>query len=118
MADNEKFLKKLFDLANAEGEKSVAKLHVEPMVVRDGKKSYFVGDGVCGFAGVVVRPGNCALAKWGVKNKLARKHYYGGVHFPVHQYNQSYQKKVEHAAGMAKVFSLAGYNASVDSRLD
>jgi hypothetical protein len=44
------------------------------------KKTYFIQDGVCGFAWIKVRPANSRFAKWLIHSDLARKdEYYGGV---------------------------------------
>lgn len=45
-------------------------------------KEWFVSGGACGFASVIVRPGNCSFALWVKKNKNAHNHYYGGVAVP------------------------------------
>ena len=63
-------------------------------------------------------PGNCSFANWLKKNKLAHKHYYGGVAIWVGQFNQSMQKKEEYAHAFASVLVDAGINAYVGSRMD
>ncbi len=82
------------------------------------KKSWYVADGVCGFAWVVIRPGNSPFANWLKKNKIADKHYYGGVSIWVSDFNQSMMKKEAYAAAMANVFSEAGIKAFSGSRMD
>ncbi len=83
-----------------------------------GGKAYFVPDGVCGFASVVVKPGTSSFARYLVKNELARKNYYGGVAVSIREFNQSLARKEAAAEAMAKVFSEAGIRAYVDSRMD
>ena len=46
-------------------------------------------EGVCGFAWVKVSPGNSSFAKWLVKNKMARKGYYGGVEINISDFRRS-----------------------------
>jgi len=55
----------------------------------------------CGFAWIVVRPGNCAFAKWLKKNKGADKHYNGGVSIWVSKFGQSHDKKKTYARAFA-----------------
>lgn len=121
-------LQALFDSADEAGKTAVESLKVTPMVVIERenpldpnsqiKNQYFVEDGCCGFASVIVRPGNCAFANFLKKNYRAYKHYYGGVNFPIRAYGQSLQMKEAYAKAFAKVVNEAGIKASVDSRLD
>jgi hypothetical protein len=76
-------------------------------------------EGVCGFAWVNVSPGNCSFAKWLVKNKLARKAYYGGVDIWVSAFGQSMERKEACAAAMARVLvEELGVKAYSNSRMD
>jgi len=77
-----------------------------------------VADGPCGFAWVVVRPGNSSFARWLKSQGLARPGYDGGVHIWISSYNQSMQRKEAHARAMARVLRDAGINAYADSRMD
>jgi hypothetical protein len=93
----------------------------EPMHVVDtmtGHRYKPVMDGVCGFAEVVIRPGTSRAAKYAKKYLKASKHYYGGVSIWIHEYNQSYERKLAHARAMAKVLKEAGINAMATGRLD
>lgn len=120
----------IFAAADAAGKAAVANLKVVPMVVGNAKSlfsneidyskpTYFVEDGVCGFASVQIKPATSAFAKWLKLAKLARKdEYYGGVSMPVFDYNQSYQKKVAYASAFAKVLGQYGIKAWVNERLD
>jgi hypothetical protein len=83
------------------------------------KQQWFVEGGACGFAWVKVRNGNSSFAKWLMKNKLARKSYYGGVEISVHEHEQSIERKEAHASAMAKVLvEKLGVEAYADSRMD
>lgn len=121
-------LEALFRSASDAGQKAVESLKVTPMVVIERenpldpnspvKNQYHVPNGPCGFASIVVRPGNCAFANYLKKKHGAYKHYYGGTNFPVRAYGQSMQMKEAYAYAFAKVLNEAGIKASVDSRLD
>lgn len=118
----------IYDKAHAAGMEAVNKLNVVPMTVvghanplddnSPVTERYFVADGVCGFANVVVKPANSAFAKFLVSKKLASKHYAGGVSMYVHFFNQSYQKKQAYAQAFAKVLKDSGIKAYAESRLD
>jgi hypothetical protein len=69
------------------------------------KAMWHVPEGVCGFAWVKVGPGNSSFAKWLMKNKLARKSYYGGVEINISAFNQSKERKEACANAMAKVLN-------------
>lgn len=83
------------------------------------QKTYYVPEGVCGFAWVQVRPGTSAFAKWLKKMKYARADSYaGGVSVWISDYNQSMARKSAHADAMAKVFNEAGFTAFAQDRMD
>jgi len=75
-------------------------------------------DGACGFAWVVIAPGNCPFANWLKKNGKASRHFYGGVSIWISRYNQSMTKKEAHAHAMARVIAAAGIKAYPGSRMD
>ncbi len=71
--------------------------------IDETKKSYYVSDGVCGFAWIIVKPGTSRFARWLKKMGYARPDsYYGGVSIWISEYNQSMARKEAHAAAMAK----------------
>ena len=82
------------------------------------KPTYYVPDGVCGFAWITVRPGTSSFARWLVKNGHARKAYRGGVDIWVHQFGQSMERKQAYAYAYAKVLNEAGITAYSESRMD
>jgi len=147
------------DLAEAwnAGREAAEGLIVTPMVVQEhassGRalltpldpgpvaRSYFVADGVCGFASVELRINKSAskadqsegrrFLNWLTGNQkpsrpdLAptlnpRKGYYGGVTISVSEYNQSLQRKEAHAMAAAKVLAprYPGLFCRCDSRMD
>jgi hypothetical protein len=75
--------------------------------------------GVCGFAWVIVRPGNSAFANYLKKRGLARPDSYaGGVNLWVGDYGQSMEKKEAYAGAFADVLQDAGLRAYSNSRMD
>lgn len=80
--------------------------------------TYFVEDGVCGFAWIVIKPGTAPFARWVKKAELGGNHYYGGISIWVHEFGQSMQRKEAYAEAFAKVLVENGINAYADSRMD
>jgi len=119
----------IWNAAHKAGMEAVAKLQVVPMVVQQHAsplddnspvvKSYFVADGVCGFASVNVKPANSSFAKWLVANDIASKDSYaGGVCIWVHQFNQSLQRKETYAYAVSAALKASGINCYASSRMD
>jgi hypothetical protein len=93
----------------------------KPMIVQDTYriKQYFVPSGVCGFAWVIVKPGNCAFANFLKKENFAHKDSYnGGVNIWIHEHGQSFEQKSAHAQELAFVLRFFGIQAYSGSRLD
>lgn len=82
------------------------------------KKSWFVSQGVCGFAWVVVRPGNSPFANWLKKNHGASKCYTGGVYAGRSPFGQCYEKNVAYCQAFADVLTKHGFKAYAYDRLD
>ena len=55
---------------------------------------------ICGFASLNIRPGNGAFARWLKKEGLATKSYQGGVSIYIHEFGQSYDRKMAMARKM------------------
>jgi len=118
----------LFASAHAAGNAAVQSVSVVPMIVQqranplndssDVVKQYYVEDGVCGFASIIVKPANSSFAKYLKLHHGARKSYYGGIALSVHAFNQSLQKKEAYAYAFSKVLNAAGINSYVESRMD
>ena len=83
------------------------------------KKSWYVSEGICGFAWINIKPGNCTFAKW-LKNKnLARKDsYYGGVTIWVNEFGQSATRKKAYASAFSSVLDKYDITSYAMSRLD
>lgn len=125
---NEDFLK-IYEEAFAAGQKAVEELNIAPMIVSQHenplddsspiRKSYYVADGVCGFAWVQIKPANGKFAKWLIDQQIARKSIYDpGIRMSIHWFEQSYQKKDAFARAFAKVLQGYDINAIPHSRLD
>jgi len=91
-------------------------MDVTPMIVNNGTTNYFVPDGVCGFAWVVIR--DTKFANFLKKMGVGRKRYEGGYLIWVFDYNQSMQKKEAYAEAFAQVLIDNGINAYAESKLD
>lgn len=77
-----------------------------------------VMDGVCGFASVIIKPASCAFAKYVKQVCRTYPNYGGGLCLPIHEYNQSMEKKEAHAYAMAEVIREAGIKCWSESRID
>ncbi len=83
------------------------------------EKSYYVPQGVCGFAWVVTNEhGNGKFVKYLKSVGEARKCYYGGFYVVRAPFGQCYEKKVAYANAYAAVLNNYNLNAYADSRLD
>jgi hypothetical protein len=128
--------RKIYNDADAAGKAAVAKLNVVPMIVGSPpdndplsdridptKKTYFVADGVCGFAWISINPGNSPFANYckriGVAKKGGAGSGMGGAYIWVSDYTQSLQKKEAYANAFAKSCRDAGINrVYASSRMD
>lgn len=118
----------LWNQARAAGVEAGMAVRPAPMVVFEadlsgrpieGGQRWHEPEGVCGFAWVVVKPGNCEFARWAKANKRARAEYGGGMCVEwVSDFNQSMDRKEAYARAFSKVLSEAGINASPRSRMD
>jgi hypothetical protein len=120
----------LYERARQAGLDAAASTTVQPMVVGTAKSlfsnkldetkpTYFVESGPCGFAEVVVKPGNSRFANWLKKNNIAETRYYGGgVSVWVSEFGQSYQRKMAYASAFAEVLRAENIKASATGRLD
>ena len=120
----------LYRAARDAGLAAAAACNPTPMVVGHAKSLFsneidyakpveVVADGVCGFAWIIVKPGNSKFANWLKKEGYGRPDtYYGGVCVWVSEFNQSMQKKEAYARAFARVLGHAGIKAYSDSRMD
>ena len=82
------------------------------------KPTYFVEGGVCGFAGVVIKPARGKFVSYLKSIGMGYKHYYGGWYVSVREFGQSLARKEAYADAFAKVLSEVGMRCYVDSRMD
>lgn len=88
------------------------------------KPTYYVADGLCGFAWVVIRPARGPLVAWLKKQLIGRAAYGGG--YDVRSWelatstrsSQSYEKGMAAARAAADVFQKYGIDAYANGRLD
>jgi len=114
--------------AHEAGMKAVQALNVVPMLVQAHSnplddsspvvQSYFVGDGVCGFAWITVRPANSSFGLYVKKNHGWKSAYGGGIQKWVSDFNQSMQKKYAYASAFAQVLNSHGIVAIPGERMD
>lgn len=111
-AHRERKFKEIFEEAFRLGRQAGEDAIPTPMVVQEHvnmaddnspvKQSWLVRDGLCGFAWISIRPGNCASANfarkfWGGKTDS----YYGGVTIWISDFNQSHARKKAMAGAIA-----------------
>ena len=82
------------------------------------KPTHFVESGVCGFAGVVIKPARGKFVSYLKSLGMGHKHYYGGWYVSVHEFGQSLERKEAYARAYAKVLTEEGMSCYVDSRMD
>ena len=107
---------------------------------KPGGKSWYVSEGVCGFAWVTLRPATTGFARWLRKHRMAdrndwggrdalrstneaeggswSKGYHGGYEMWVWAGGQSLARKEAFARAFADVLKDAGYTTYVGSRMD
>lgn len=99
-----------------------------PMVVTNGDQSWVVKHGECGYAAIIIRPGNSSLAAWAKKSQGFVKSYHGGVSKGIAWEPrdaglpgtavQSYELNGVFANAFAEVFRQAGFKMSVWRHID
>lgn len=82
------------------------------------KKTYVVEGGVCGFAGVVIKPARGKFVSYLKSIGKGNKHYYGGWYVSVREFGQSLARKEAYADAFADVLKEVGMRVYVDSRMD
>ncbi len=110
----------LWNAALAAGNAAAAAIVPTPMVVSNGNngKTYFVGDGVCGFGWLTFK-GNTAFGKWAKANGIARPGYPKGLSVWSPLRTQSLARNEAWAYAAADALRAAGINdAYGHSRID
>ena len=120
---------KLLERAHLMGMDAGRDASVTPMIVGSpstpfgsdidySKPTYFVEGGVCGFAGVVIKPARGKFVSYLKSIGIGNIHYYGGYYVSVREFGQSLARKEAYAEAYAKVLSEVGMRCYVDSRMD
>ena len=120
---------KLLEKAHLMGMDAGRSVGVNPMVVGTptelmgneidySKKTYVVEGGVCGFAGVVIKPARGKFVSYLKSIGMGNKHYYGGWYVSVREFGQSLARKEAYADAFADVLKEVGMRVYVDSRMD
>lgn len=120
--------KALWAEADAAGKAAADACTPRPMIVGEAKSlfgseidyskpTYYVADGVCGFAWVSFK-GNTAFGRWAKQAGLASKGYPTGLQLWVRGYGQSMQRKEAYAQAFAETLRTAGITAYAQSRMD
>lgn len=122
--------------AKAAGKAAVEKLDVIPMIVGQetslfsgkidtSKPTYYVADGVCGFAWVNVYPVNKGNTRVGKEERkllenfgFRKNDYEKSYQLWISEFNQSMQKKETYARAFAEVLRVNGLKAYSGSRMD
>lgn len=109
------------------GHEAVKNLEVTPMIVEKHAnplddnspvvQSWFVEDGVCGFAWLKIK-GNTSFAKWAKENANWRSDYGGGVSYWISEFRQSMQKKEAFAYAAAEYLRSLDIPVYAESRID
>ena len=108
----------IYQQAETAGNRAMEACKPTPMVVSGMGKTYYVEDGVCGFAEVVIKPATTAFARFLKRESLAGHHYGGGISIWINAGGQSYDRKTAYAKAMAGVFQQHGIECYSTSRLD
>ena len=88
-------------------------------VIDYSKDTYYVSDGVCGFAWINFKPARGGFVKYLKQNNIGRKDsYYGGYTIWVREFGQSLARKESYARAFADVLTTNGIKAYAMSRMD
>ena len=83
------------------------------------KDTYYVADGVCGFAWINIKPARGAFVKYLKQNGIGRKDsYYGGYTIWVSGFGQSLARKENYARAFTEVLRKNGLRAYNMSRME
>ena len=83
------------------------------------KETYYVADGMCGFALINIKPARGKFVKYLKDNNIGRKDsYYGGYTVWVSHFGQSLARKESYARAFADVLTTNGIKAYAMSRMD
>jgi hypothetical protein len=111
-------LESIWREADSAGRNAAESITPHPMIVEGGGRTYYIADGVCGFAWVNWK----ATTPWGrwtkATGRTRKDSYYGGQTLWVSDYQQSMARKEAYATAFARVLDTYGITAHVGSRMD
>jgi hypothetical protein len=110
--------KELYEMACKAGREAGERIKPRPMIVGDGTTSYFVPEGLCGFAWIHIVSAKEAFVKWLKEHDIGYKNYRKGWDVWVSDFGQSHARKVEFASAFAKVLNDHGIECYPEERLD
>lgn len=91
-------------------------------IPKEDGKSWYVSDGPCGFAWIVIKPATCSFARWCAKNDIGHAAYEGGWIIPsfvlVPGEGQSYERKRAAMWAAARVLTTHGIKCRPLARMD
>ena len=89
---------------------------------KPGGRSWYVSEGVCGFAWVVVKPATSSFAKWLARKEIGYKAYDGGWVLPMHHFiagmSQSLERAEAASYAVAQELRKHNINCFATSRMD
>jgi len=89
---------------------------------KPGGKSWYVSEGVCGFAYVTIHPATSSFARWLSKEKIGYKAYRGGWQIPMHffvgQMGQSLERAEAASYAVSNFLCQQGIDTQASSRMD
>jgi hypothetical protein len=89
---------------------------------KPGGRSWYVSEGVCGFAWVVIKPATSSFAKYLARNEIGYKAYDGGWVLPMHYFiagmSQSLERAEQAAYAVAQELRNNNINCFATSRMD
>ena len=106
----------IMDLAHARGIQAGRAALPEPMNITDGKQTWIIPEGACGFAWVSIK-GNSPFGRYARLHGFT-KGYPSGLQLWVSFFNQSVIRKEAYAEAYAEVLRSFGIDAHAHSRLD
>ena len=131
MTPSEKVFQEIVDEAEIAARTAFLAATPRPMVVQGHAhplddsspvtEQWYVPEGVCGFANVVLKPATTKFAKWLKKEYNFEPAYRGGLHVSIYPFipsSQSYERNRQAAIAFARVLTLHGFNAIAESRVD
>lgn len=114
--EKDDFFEILYNLADSEATKAVAKVIPTPMFFKGYVEP--VMEGICGYACIVIKDARKKFVRWLKKKNIGDKGYHGGWIIWAKTHSQSYEKEKVYAETFAKILQQNGIECSVSAGLD